>query len=128
MNKHVLISLAVAIVLATTAALVTSQTTPTTRTLMKAKTGYAHRLLDAVVLEDFDVIQDQAFRLKAVAETADWYTAESAEFVRETESFIRAADRLFQAAKENNGDAAALAYMDVTLSCVHCHRHLRSSQ
>ena len=128
MNKQILISLAVVAALATTAALVISQNDPATRTLMKAKTSYAHRLLDAVVLEDFDVIQAQAFRLKAVAETADWHTSESAEFVRETESFIRAADRLFQAAKENNGDAAALAYMDVTLSCVHCHRHLRSSQ
>jgi len=128
MNKHVSISLAVVIALATTAALVTSQTDATTKTLMKAKTGYAHRLLDAVVLEDFDVIQDQAFRLKAIAETADWHTAESPQFARETQSFIRAADRLFQAAKENNGDAAALAYMNVTLSCVHCHRYLKSSQ
>lgn len=128
MKKHILTSLAIAIALATTAALVTSQTDGTTKTLMKAKTAYAHRLLDAVVLEDFDVIQDQAFRLKAVAETADWYTAESSQFVRETESFIRAADRLFQAAQENNGDAAALAYMDLTLSCVHCHRYLKNSQ
>lgn len=128
MKKHILTSLAIAIALATTAALVTSQTDATTKTLMKAKTAYAHRLLDAVVLEDFDVIQDQAFRLKAVAETADWYTAESSQFVRETESFIRAADRLFQAAQENNGDAAALAYMDLTLSCVHCHRYLKNSQ
>ena len=128
MNKHVSISLAVMIAMATTAALVTSQTDATTKTLMKAKTAYAHRLLDAVVQEDFDVIRDQAFRMKAVAETADWNTAESPQFVRETESFIRATDRLFQAAKQNNGDAAALAYMEVTLSCVHCHRYLKSSQ
>jgi len=118
--------LLIGVVLAATAALVTSQPDSVTDTLMKAKSGYAHRLLDAVVQEDFDVIQDQAFRLKAVAETAQWRASEVPAFVREADSFIRATDRLYQAAKEENGDAAALAYMDVTLTCIHCHRHLRT--
>jgi hypothetical protein len=123
---HRTVSVLVAVVaLVAAAALVTSQNEPT-ETLMRAKAGYAHRLLDAVVQEDFDVIQDQAFRLKAVAETADWYDAENPELERETHAFIRAADRLFEAAKDKNGDGAALAYMNVTLSCVHCHRLLRT--
>ena len=127
MNKKVLLVFAVVPIVAA-AVLVRPQIDPAAPTLMKAKTGYAHRLLDAVVVEDFDVIQDQAFRLKAVAETADWRAAESQEFVRETEAFIHAADRLYEAAKAKDGDGTALAYMDVTLSCVHCHRHLRHAR
>lgn len=93
--------------------------------LMKAKAGYAHRLLDAVVLGELDTVRDQAFRLKAVAETADWNVMSTPEYVRETEAFVLAADRLLQSAASKNTEAAALAYVEVTLSCVRCHRYVR---
>lgn len=95
------------------------------RQLMKAKTGYAHRLLDAVVMEDFDAMREQAFRLKAVAETSDWNVIRTPEYAKESEAFVRSTDRLLEAARERDGDGAALAYMDVTLQCVHCHRYVR---
>ena len=96
--------------------------------LMKAKAGYAHRLLDAVVMGDLETARDQAFRLKAVAQTADWNVMDTPEYVRESESFLRATDRLLQSAGSGNPDAAALAYVDVTLSCVHCHRYVSAQR
>jgi hypothetical protein len=96
------------------------------KTLMKAKTGYAHRLLDAVVLQDYDTIRDQAFRLKAVAETGDWNVLDTPEYARESEAFIHAAESLETAAGKRDGEAAALAYMDVTLKCVQCHRYMKA--
>lgn len=98
-----------------------------TQNLMKAKRGYAHRLLDAVVAQDFDAVRDEAFRLKAVAETGDWNVLDTTEYVRESQAFIRATERLLDTAKERNGDAVALAYMDVTLSCIHCHRYVKAN-
>lgn len=95
------------------------------RQLMKAKAGYAHSLLDAVVMEDFDAVREQAFRLKAVAETGDWKVLDSPEYVERSEAFLRAADRLLDVAGERNGDGVALAYLEVTLSCVHCHHYVR---
>lgn len=116
---------AVGAVLATTPHVLTPQDDTTKRTLMRAKAGYAHRLLDAVVQENFEVMEDQAFRLKAVTETADWDAMEAPRFVRESDAFIRATDQLFRAARDKNGNAAALAYVDLTLRCVKCHRLLR---
>ena len=95
------------------------------RQLMKAKAGYAHRLLDAIVMEDFDAVREQAFRLKAVAETGDWKVVDTPEYVAESDAFIRATERLVEASREKSGDGAALAYMDVTLRCLHCHRYMR---
>jgi cytochrome c556 len=126
MRKPVLTTLAIAAVLAASAAALLSQPDSTKRTLMKAKAGYAHRLFDAVVQEEFEVIQDQAFRLKAVTETADWNATKTPWFVRESDAFIRATDQLYAAAKAKDGDAAALAFVDLTLRCVHCHQGLRS--
>lgn len=94
--------------------------------LMKAKAGYAHRLLDAVVLGDVEAAREQAFRLKAVAETADWNVMSTPEYVRESDAFLHATEALHQAAAAGNRDAVALAYVEVTLSCVRCHRYVSS--
>jgi cytochrome c556 len=96
--------------------------------LMKAKAGYAHRLLDAVVRGELETVRDQAFRLKAVAETADWNVIDTPEYVRESEAFIRATDRLLQSAGSKNHEAVALAYVEITLSCVHCHRYVNANR
>jgi cytochrome c556 len=126
-NILIIASLGVAVLVAG-ATRSTWQSDPTKRELMKAKAGYAHRLLDAVVQNDFDAMQDQAFRLKAVTETADWSAVKTPWFVRESDAFVVATDRLYQAAKEKNGTAAALAYVDLTLRCVRCHQTLRQTQ
>ena len=97
-------------------------------TLMKAKAGYAHRLLDAVVLGEVETVRDQAFRLKAVAETADWNVMDTPEYVAESDAFLGATERLHQAASDGNHEAVALAYVEVTLTCVHCHRYIRSQR
>lgn len=94
--------------------------------LMKAKVGYAHRLLDAVVLGDLESTRDQAFRLRAVAETADWNVMKTEEYVRESEAFIRATDMLLQSAASKNREAVALAYVEVTLTCVRCHAYVNT--
>jgi hypothetical protein len=95
-------------------------------TLMKAKAGYAHRLLDAVVLGEIETVRDQAFRLRAVAETADWNVVKTEEYVRESEAFVRATDMLLQSAASKNREAVALAYVEVTLTCVRCHTYVNA--
>ena len=60
-----------------------------------------------------------------IAQTADWKIVDTPEYVRQGDAFIQAIERLLEAAGDENGDAAALAYMDVTLKCVHCHRYMR---
>jgi hypothetical protein len=105
-----------------------STTQDPVETLMKAKAGYAHRLLDAVVLGQLETVRDQAFRLKAVAETEDWNVMKTPDYVRESEAFIRAADRLQQSAASRSPEAAALAYVEVTLSCVRCHQYINGQR
>ena len=117
--------LAVVWVLALVATITRASQEDPIRQLMKAKAGYAHRLLDAIVMEDFDAAREQSFRLKAVAETGDWKVLDTPEYVEESEAFVRATERLLEAASNRSGDGAALAYMDVALRCVHCHRYLR---
>ena len=117
------VSLLAAVVLASGG--LTAQYNPTKGALMKAKAGYAHKLLDAVVQDDFEAIQDQAFRLKAVTESAEWNASKSPEYVRESDAFIHATEKLYDASKAEDGDATMLAFVDLTLRCVRCHRGLK---
>jgi len=47
------------------------------------------------------------------------------EYLMHSREFRRAAERMRDAAKQKNLDAAALAYMQMTLKCVECHKHVR---
>ncbi len=92
---------------------------------MRVKRDYAHRLLDAVVEGDFDAVREEAFRLKTIAETNDWRAVDTPEYVQRSNAFLASTERLYEAAKDEEADAVAIAYMDLTLKCVQCHRHLR---
>ncbi len=116
---------ALALSLLVVSVLQTAAQTPV-ESLMKAKAGYAHRLLDAVVLGELETVRDQAFRLKAIAETADWSVIDTPEYVRESDAFIRATERLQQSASSGNHDRVADAYVEITRSCVRCHRYMSS--
>ena len=97
-----------------------------TRQLMRAKQDYAHRLLDAVVQQDFAAVQDQAFRLKAVAETADWNVVDTTAYARRSDAFVRAAERLRAAGDAENRDEVLTAFLDLTRSCAGCHDYVRT--
>jgi hypothetical protein len=43
----------------------------------------------------------------------------------QSHDFRRAAEAILQKAKERNLDGVALAYGDLTRTCVHCHQYLR---
>jgi len=126
MTKNTIVVATAAIAIVAIAALLTSQDNPTEQ-LMRVKRDYAHRLLDAVVQEDFAAVREQAFRLKTIAETSDWKAIDSPEYVRRSDAFLAATVRLVEAARERQGDAVALAYMDLTLKCVQCHRYLKNT-
>ena len=39
--------------------------------------------------------------------------------------FRRAAETIVQKAKDKNLDGVALAYLDMTMTCIRCHRYVR---
>ena len=54
-----------------------------------------------------------------------WKINETEKYLVYTNDFLRRAEGLKKAAKDKNIDAAALAYVDMTLTCVKCHQFLR---
>lgn len=96
--------------------------------LMKQKLQASEKILEGLALEDFDTIVQQAQRVSLLTLEESWNVLQTVDYRRESEEFRRAVDALGAAARQKNLDGAALAYMQVTLNCVRCHKYLRSGR
>ena len=92
---------------------------------MKAKTIHAQEVLKGLVTEDFPAVAKNAEQLRLLSLDANWQVLQTEEYGRLSSEFRRAASELIEAADAKNVDAATLAYLQLTISCVHCHKHLR---
>jgi hypothetical protein len=93
--------------------------------LMQRKLQSAQKALEGLALGDFDKIAKNAEELILVSKATQWKVLNSAEYELFSGEFRRRADNLVQAAKDKNLDGASLAYVEVTLSCVKCHKYVR---
>jgi hypothetical protein len=92
--------------------------------IMWRKLDLSHNLLDALVLEDFEALEAYAADLVSVSGAARALDPDSERYRDENRALRGAASALERAARGRDTDAAALAYVDLTLRCVGCHRTL----
>jgi hypothetical protein len=93
--------------------------------LMQKKLANSQKVLEGIVLNDFDRIGTNASELIAISKAAEWRVHKTPQYEVYSNDFRRNAETLAEAARAKNGDAAALAYVELTLSCVKCHKHVR---
>ena len=94
-------------------------------TIMQRKLEYAHSLFQALIFEDFDAIDRNSERLQRLSEASNWNVIRTHKYTQHSSEFRRAVDALRKAAQEKDLDAAALAYAEMTLKCVQCHKYVR---
>ncbi len=93
--------------------------------LMKLKLESAQLTLEALALEDFPAMARHAQRLHLISQEASWNVIQTKQYQLYSAEFRRTAQRIVNAAERKNLDAASLAYVQLTLSCIECHKHLR---
>ena len=92
---------------------------------MRDKLELSQRVLEGLTTEDYDLIMAKATRLSAMSKEADWRVFENPDYDQQSVTFRRHVNSLVKAAKDKNLDAATLAYVRVTMSCVDCHKLVR---
>ena len=97
----------------------------TTREVMKLKLESSQRVLGGIATEDFGIVLVNAQKLAALSQAAGWQARQTPEYKQFTAEFRRHAEALQKAARDQNVDAASVAWFQLTISCVNCHRHLR---
>jgi hypothetical protein len=93
--------------------------------LMQQKLQHAQKVLEGIALADFDKIAKHADALNALSKAAEWRVIKTPRYEMYSDDFQRAADDLSRKATAKNLDAAALSYVELTLTCVRCHKYLR---
>jgi hypothetical protein len=93
--------------------------------LMHRKLQSAQKVLDGIATNDFEKITKHGNELVAISKEAEWKVLKTPRYELYSNEFRRGVEKMVQAAKEKNVDAAALGYVEVTLTCVRCHQHVR---
>jgi hypothetical protein len=93
--------------------------------LMYRKLAQSQKVLEGIALNDFDKIAKHAEELITISKTAEFRVLKTPRYDLYSADFQRSADTLIKNAKDKNIDAAALTYVDLTLTCVKCHKHVR---
>jgi cytochrome c556 len=94
---------------------------------MRQKVAYSQQVLVGITLEDYGLIAKNAEKLVELSNKTNWYSRQVPEYELFLNEFRRNAQQLTQAGQQKNLDAASLAYAQMTLSCVSCHKFIRKS-
>jgi hypothetical protein len=98
---------------------------PKKPTVMQRKLAHSQKVLEGLATKDFKKLEAAADGLIECVNDLTWKINETEKYLVYTNDFLRRAQGLKKAAKDKNIDAAALSYVDMTLTCVKCHQYLR---
>lgn len=96
-------------------------------TFMRAKLAHSQNVLEGLSVGDFGLIAKGAHDLSLASQDSNWQVLQTEDYVRQSAEFRRSCDTLRSAADTRNLDAALVAWMDVTMKCVRCHRSMRDA-
>jgi hypothetical protein len=95
------------------------------KALMMRKLENSQKVLEGLALNDYDKVGKHADDLIAISKATDWKVLKTPQYELYSNDFRRNAEQLVQMAKIKNTDGMALAYVEMTLTCVKCHKHVR---
>lgn len=95
---------------------------------MRRKLDYSQQILGGIAEADFDRIATNAKAMRALSKVEGFVRGRTPGYRSQLQIFENAADQLIKHAEKDNVDGAALAFTQLTISCVNCHKHLRESK
>lgn len=104
----------------------TGTTQTPVRAFMKQKLAYAQSILEGIAIEDFKKIEAAAQQLYMLSEATDWAVHKTLPYMKYSADFRMLADDMMKNAKQRKLEAVTLGYMELTMTCVRCHSHLRN--
>jgi hypothetical protein len=103
------------------------QAAPPNTIWMKKKLDYAQQILGGIAEADYDRIAKNASSMKALSRIEGFVRGRTPGYRTQLQIFQEATEELLRQAEKENVDGAALAFTQLTISCVNCHKQLRES-
>lgn len=92
---------------------------------MAKKLDSSREIVGGLAMEDYDAISKAAQDLLLLSHEADWNVITTKSYLQMSSDFRSSVGRLRDAGHDKNIDSATLAYFEVTLNCVRCHKYVR---
>jgi len=116
--------LTVAVVALVSGSGVRSMQGPELGSVMRQKLAHSEKILEAVVTSDWTALETHSRELERLTDDPRWTVLKYPEYATHSNAFRGALRDLHLAAAQRDLDKAPLAYNEVTLQCVACHRYL----
>lgn len=98
------------------------------RKFMRQKLEHSKGVLEGLALEDFDMIVRNADAMRTLSQDSRWRVSPNMNYLRLSSEFQDLTNELIRSARKQNLDGATLAYVDLTLNCVKCHKLVRDER
>jgi hypothetical protein len=95
--------------------------------IMRLKLIPAKMILEGIALHDFKAVRKNTEQIRLLTLDASWMIVQTEAYRKQTADFERALKLLNRMCEEENIEGVTLAYMQVTMRCVECHRALRDA-
>ena len=92
---------------------------------MKIKLDFSKEILGDLATADFEKISKNAKAMQGLNSVEQFARGDSPNYKTHLRVFQLATNELAAAAKEENLDRATLAYTQMTINCVTCHKEIR---
>lgn len=93
---------------------------------MRAKLKHSQRVLEGLVMEDFDEVAKGSQELSLLSLAASWQVLQTPEYLDYSRKFRTAADSLTEKARKKDLTGATTAFNQLTVRCVECHKYMRA--
>ncbi|HZR25369.1 MAG TPA: hypothetical protein VFA59_17365 [Vicinamibacterales bacterium] len=105
-----------------------SAQTLATRHVMEVKLAHSQRILESLMMSDFETLQRESEALSQMTSEAGWAVLGTPEYSRYSGAFKDALTDLRDAATRRDLDASMLHYTNVTMTCYRCHRYVKNAR
>lgn len=92
---------------------------------MRHKLAASQKILEGMTRADFELIEKNAQSMLAMGYLEGWVRADISGYKEQLRAFDHANSAIALAAKDKNLDGVTIAYAQLTISCVQCHKLVR---
>jgi hypothetical protein len=95
---------------------------------MKKKLDFSKNVLEGIALGDFDKVVQNAQTLRSLSKIEAFVRRDTPGYRQQVVQFEHSLDELIRTGRKENVEGATLAFHQLTVSCVQCHRQLREAK
>ena len=94
---------------------------------MRQKLKASNRIMEGLCVDDLKLVESGAEILQKMSHAEQWRASNDVMYQNHSREFRERVKGLREKAQAENPDGAALAWLEVTMSCLHCHKWVRDS-